>query len=85
MKKLKLKALELGVQEVLTRDQLKNVLGGDGSNDGTHVCYSTTTTCTYQESGTGTVSGSCSTNANGKCVCSNGTSSVLSSDCVKSN
>ena len=30
MKKLKLKALELGANEVLTRAQLKNVLGGSG-------------------------------------------------------
>jgi hypothetical protein len=29
MKKLKLKALELGAMELLTRAQLKNVLGGD--------------------------------------------------------
>jgi Cys-rich repeat protein len=29
MKKLKLKALELGAMELLTRTQLKNVLGGD--------------------------------------------------------
>jgi hypothetical protein len=28
MKKLKLKALELGASEVLTREQLRNVLGG---------------------------------------------------------
>lgn len=28
MKKLKLKALELGAKEVLSREQLKNVLGG---------------------------------------------------------
>jgi len=34
MKKLKLKALELGVSELLTREQLKNVLGGDGSGGG---------------------------------------------------
>jgi hypothetical protein len=36
MKKLKLKALELGAKEVLSREQLKNVLGGfdDGSGSG---------------------------------------------------
>lgn len=34
MKKLKLKALELGAKEVLSRAQLKNVLGGDGSGSG---------------------------------------------------
>ena len=31
MKKLKLAALQFGATEVLTRAQLKNVLGGDGS------------------------------------------------------
>jgi len=30
MKKLKLKALELGAMEVLTRAQLKSIMGGDG-------------------------------------------------------
>lgn len=34
MKKLKLKALELGAKEVLSRAQLKNVLGGAGSGSG---------------------------------------------------
>ncbi|TWF39575.1 hypothetical protein FHW36_10512 [Chitinophaga polysaccharea] len=32
MKKLKLKTLGLGIDEVLTREQLKNVLGGSGSS-----------------------------------------------------
>jgi hypothetical protein len=44
MKKLKLNALQLGATEVLTRAQLKNVLGGDGSGATlcgieTEVCY----------------------------------------------
>jgi len=34
MKKLKLKALNLGASEVLTREQLKNIMGGDGSGGG---------------------------------------------------
>ncbi|RAJ76630.1 hypothetical protein CLV59_108149 [Chitinophaga dinghuensis] len=34
MKKLKLKALDLGAKELLSREQLKNILGGDGSDDG---------------------------------------------------
>ena len=34
MKKLKLKALELGANELLTREQLKNVMAGDGSGTG---------------------------------------------------
>jgi natural product precursor len=32
MKKLKLKALELGAMEVLSRSQLKNILGGSDEN-----------------------------------------------------
>jgi len=42
MKKLKLKALELGVNEVLTRTQLKTVMGGNmgGGNCGTSECTS---------------------------------------------
>ena len=41
MKKLKLKALELGASEVLTRAQLKNVLGGSSGSGGTSggTCY----------------------------------------------
>lgn len=31
MKKLRLKALKFGVKEILTRDQLKSVMGGFGS------------------------------------------------------
>ena len=43
MKKLKLKALELGAKEVLTRDQLRKVLGGadgsgSGSGSGNNLC-----------------------------------------------
>lgn len=40
MKKLKLKALELGAMELLTRSQLKNVLGGDdyGNGAGAGTC-----------------------------------------------
>lgn len=34
MKKLQLKALELGANEVLTRDQLKKVMGGGSGSEG---------------------------------------------------
>ncbi|RAJ76622.1 hypothetical protein CLV59_108141 [Chitinophaga dinghuensis] len=34
MKKLKLKALDLGAKELLSREQLKNILGGSGSDLG---------------------------------------------------
>ena len=56
MKKLKLKALELGATEVLTRDQLKNVLGGYGSTgcgaNGTcsGTCIEPGMTCGYEPS-----------------------------------
>lgn len=61
MKKLKLKALELGANEVLSRSQLKNILGGSGGSAGsgpgsglgwgnnyceaTAVCGATSITC----------------------------------------
>lgn len=38
MKKLKLQALDLGVSEILTREQLKNVMGSDGSGGGGARC-----------------------------------------------
>ncbi|HTN37103.1 MAG TPA: hypothetical protein VL053_08505 [Arachidicoccus sp.] len=40
MKKLKLRALELGASEILSREQLKKAIGGDGS-DGLHCKNST--------------------------------------------
>lgn len=33
MKKLQLRALELGAKEVLTRDQLKKIMGGDSGSE----------------------------------------------------
>lgn len=41
MKKLKLQAIELGATELLTREQLKHVFGGDGGGSGT-ACKTTT-------------------------------------------
>jgi len=38
MKKLQLKALEFGAKEVLTRAQLRNVMGGSGGGSGTTNC-----------------------------------------------
>jgi len=71
MKKLKLKALELGANELLSREQLKNVLGGDGSGGGSgsgcwsSSCYKCCTpdlkTC-----------GQCNTSGSGGCL-GNGT------------
>lgn len=54
MKKLKLKALTLGTKEVLTKVQLRNVMGGDGSGSGSGsssgsdtVSYGTSTSLTF--------------------------------------
>jgi len=44
MKKLKLKALELGANELLSREQLKNVMAGDGSGGGSGDGCSTSCT-----------------------------------------
>jgi len=41
MKKLHLKALNLGANQILSRDQLKKVFGGDGSSGG--LCVDGTT------------------------------------------
>jgi hypothetical protein len=70
MKKLKLRALQLGAAEVLTRAQLKNVLGGD---DGGGTCTLTYTTDSDPTPKTisYTVSGSCSqqsSSMNAMCV-----------------
>jgi hypothetical protein len=49
MKKLKLKALELGATEILTREQLKKVFGGDdtgGSGSGSGSGSGCKDTCT---------------------------------------
>ena len=60
MKRLKLKALELGAKEVLTRAQLKNVFGGDEGSGGTAVCK--TTACSgYDPIKKITYSGTCTT------------------------
>jgi hypothetical protein len=85
MKKLKLKALELGAKELLSREQLKHVIGGDdgSGSGGAHTCYGSQSSCSYDQAGSGSVNGSCSTNSNGRCVCGNGSSSVLSDSCVK--
>ena len=40
MKKLELKAKEFGAKEMLTRAQLRKVLGGGGGAQGTHCTYS---------------------------------------------
>lgn len=60
MKKLKFKALELGAKELLTREQLKQVMGGNDGSDGSGAG-----SCTYTQTCAG---GSIScTSATGDC------------------
>lgn len=53
MKQLKLKALELGGKEVLTRAQLKNILGGSGNGGNSCSATGCGQTC-YCDSDSGT-------------------------------
>lgn len=60
MKKLKFKALELGAQELLTREQLKQVMGGNDGSGGSGAG-----SCTYTKNcSSGSVS---CTSATGDC------------------
>lgn len=82
MKKLRFKLETLGTAEVLTRDQLKNVLRASvgGTGGGGSTCGQGTR-CSYYESGTGMVTGWCDSNSAGSCVCDATTSSVVWSAC----
>ncbi|MBS0030356.1 hypothetical protein ACTJJ0_26005 [Chitinophaga sp. 22321] len=75
MKKLKLKALHLGATEVLSREQLKNVLGGTGSA-GSGDGHCKTGKCKLYVSDLGiTVDGDCTDFHEGgtiRCSCVNG-------------
>lgn len=62
MKKLKLQALDLGVSEILTREQLKNVMGGDGSGGGR--CSNDRFCSMYQPGDSG-----CAEMQSGQCRC----------------
>ncbi len=50
MKKLKLQALQFGAKEILSRSQLKNVMGGDDGSGSSSGNYSCTGTCSTGES-----------------------------------
>jgi len=65
MKKLQLKALQLGAKEVLSRAQLKNVLGGSGSGgSGSKTC---TLRCDQDKSASSTVSDCARTTVSATC------------------
>ncbi|MCC6286780.1 MAG: hypothetical protein IT249_02745 [Chitinophagaceae bacterium] len=68
MKKLKLKALQLGATEILSREQLKTIMGGSGGGNGSCTfkcpgglkeCTSSTGDCKEEKNGVVVVSISC--------------------------
>jgi len=83
MKKLRLSALELGAKEVLSRDQLKKVLGGGASgcsvsvtcsNGETISCSCSSGTCS---AGDGAIACTCELSGSG----SSGTEAVITGSC----
>ncbi|MFT4152472.1 hypothetical protein [Parafilimonas sp.] len=54
MKKLKLRTIELGASEILSREQLKKVLGGSGSGSSTDACAGKSSTI-YCRNGSGEI------------------------------
>ena len=70
MKKLKLTAVNLAAKEVLTRAQLKHVMGGDDpGSDGPEVCDATCDGPCFVICGGKKVFGRCRTKTSGECVC----------------
>jgi hypothetical protein len=81
MKKLKLKALELGANEVLTRAQLKNVLGGDTGGSSTQTkspCSGACNGVISTPNGTKSVSDTCTAPG---CGCNLGLATVSKDTC----
>ena len=73
MKKLK---LELGsIKEMLSKEQMKKVLGGEDYGEYGGRCHDGLA-CMYEESPYQLVHGRCETNSLNRCVCNAGTSSV---------
>jgi hypothetical protein len=62
MKKLKLRALDLGSSEILSREQLKNIIGANGS--GSDRCSNDRLCSVY-----GGWDGGCATMETGQCRC----------------
>ncbi|MCW3465877.1 hypothetical protein [Chitinophaga nivalis] len=86
MKKLKLTALELGAEEVLTRAQLQHISGGQDLNRGFEEDRCRHGSCIISVTGyPGGSPGVCESNSNDQCVCRalNHNASALSTDCIK--
>ena len=64
----------------LSRQEMKNVLAGRSSGDSS-VCCGSHITCSYYESGTGMVLGTCEQNSASQCVCKGPRSSIVTSQC----
>lgn len=82
MKKLNLKPKAFNQGTVLTRTQLKKVMGGDVSTTSGASRCKTRTACSYFETGTGLVTGVCEENTAHKCVCATNDSSTIANNCV---
>jgi hypothetical protein len=63
----------------LSRAEMKNVMAG---REGATPCAANGTACSYYESGTGNVSGTCQMNSNDRCVCVGPNSSVVWEGCL---
>jgi hypothetical protein len=73
MKKLKLTAFQLGNSEILTRQQLRNVLGGDVGSSTTTTALTSTKNCSMNSCTVAGVKYSCTTDTSptggGQCKC----------------
>jgi len=67
MKKLKMQALALGGAEVLSRGQMKHVMGGDFPV--TNCAADCTGNCVHQSGACKGKSGTCSSTQAGTCLC----------------
>lgn len=83
MHKLKFNVVNLNTTEILTREELKNVLGGDTGSSTESRCYNRFTPCYVNAPASAEKDGTCETNSKNKCVCNNGTHSVIAESCVK--
>lgn len=83
MKKISLKNLNLNEVESLSREELKNVLGGFAAGTTTGESRCVTADCHFVQSGGGTVRGKCEENSEKKCVCKGDSASVIHEPCVK--